>query len=45
MDLQALRYAAMVSTMTWDQLVGVYAHHNDVDEDVARERGGAVDGQ
>jgi hypothetical protein len=38
MDLQSLRYAAMVSTMTWDQLVGVYAHHNDVDEDVARER-------
>jgi hypothetical protein len=37
MDLQALRYAAMVSTMTWDQLVGVYAHHNDVDDDVARE--------
>jgi hypothetical protein len=37
MDLQALRYAAMVSTMTWDQLVGVYAHQHDVDDDVARE--------
>jgi len=37
MDLQALRYAAMVSTMTWDQLVAVYAGQHDVDADVARE--------
>lgn len=37
MDLQALRYAAMVSTMTWDQLVAVYAHQHDVDDDAARE--------
>jgi hypothetical protein len=37
MDLQALRYAAMVSTMTWDQLVAVYAEQHDVDADVARE--------
>jgi hypothetical protein len=37
MDLQALRYAAMVSTMTWDQLVAVYAESHEVDEDQAHE--------
>src|SRR4051812_6767177 len=28
MELQALRYAAMVSTMTFDQLVSTYADNN-----------------
>jgi len=31
MELQALRYAAMVSTMTWEHLVEAYAHYNRVD--------------
>lgn len=38
MELQALRYAAMVSTMTFDQLVDTYADHAGLDEDTARER-------
>jgi hypothetical protein len=38
MELQALRYAAMVSTMTFDQLVNTYADHAGLDEDTARER-------
>jgi len=37
MELQALRYAAMVSTMTWDQLVDAYAHYNQVDADEAHQ--------
>jgi hypothetical protein len=41
MELQALRYAAMVSTMTFDQLVKTYADHAGLDEDTARERLGA----
>lgn len=36
MELQALRYAAMISTMTPDQLVRTFAHYNHVDEDQAR---------
>lgn len=37
MDLQALRYAAMVSTMTLEHLVDTYAEHNNVDtQDAAR---------
>jgi hypothetical protein len=35
MELQALRYAAMVSTMTWNQLVDAYAHYNQVDVEEA----------
>ena len=27
MDLQAIRYAAMVSTLTFDKLVTIYARH------------------
>jgi endonuclease NucS-like protein len=38
MELQALRYAAMVSTMTFDQLVATFAAHNDVPEPEARQR-------
>lgn len=38
MELQAVRYAAMVSTMTFDQAVSTFAHHlGDTDSD-ARER-------
>lgn len=37
MDLQALRYAAMVSTMSFDQLVDAYSHYNAVDVDEARQ--------
>ena len=37
MELQSLRYAAMVSTMTVDHLVGTYAEANDVDVQEARE--------
>jgi hypothetical protein len=37
MELQALRYAAMVSTMTADQLVAVYSHANDLAVDDARQ--------
>ena len=29
MDLQALRYAAMVSAMTFDDLVGIFQRHLD----------------
>lgn len=36
MDLQALRYAAMVSTMTTGQLVDTYAHYNNLDAEAAR---------
>lgn len=39
MELQALRYAAMISAMTFDQLVDVYARHRDKfspDTDAAR---------
>lgn len=32
MDLQALRYAAMVSAMTFDDLVGIFARHQGSDE-------------
>ncbi len=38
MELQALRYAAMVSTMSYDDLVAAYAHYNEVDETDARVR-------
>ncbi len=38
MELQALRYAAMVSTMSFDDLVAAYAHYNEVDETDARAR-------
>ena len=37
MELQALRYAAMVSTMSYDQLVDTHAHYNKLDPDAARE--------
>jgi hypothetical protein len=37
MELQALRYAAMVSTMTFDQLVSTYADNNTVSELEARQ--------
>ncbi len=37
MELQALRYAAMVSTMTADQLVTVYSQANDIAADQARQ--------
>jgi hypothetical protein len=37
MELQALRYAAMVSTMTADQLVAVYSQANDLAADDARQ--------
>lgn len=37
MELQALRYAAMVSTMTFEQLVATYAEHNEVTESQARQ--------
>jgi hypothetical protein len=44
MDLQALRYAAMVSTMTLEQLVDTYAEHNQVDtQDAAQAIGEWVD--
>jgi hypothetical protein len=36
MELQALRYAAMVSTMTFDQLIDTYAEHAGVNGDEAR---------
>jgi hypothetical protein len=36
MELQALRYAAMVSTMTTEHLVNTYAQANDVDTQEAR---------
>jgi hypothetical protein len=36
MELQALRYAAMVSTMTADHLVAVYSQANDLAADEAR---------
>jgi len=41
MELQALRYAAMVSAMTFDDLVGIYEKHlggNDEGSDDARDR-------
>lgn len=37
MELQALRYAAMVSTMTFEHLVDSYSHYNSVDAQAARE--------
>ena len=37
MELQALRYAAMVSTMTTEQLYSAYAHYIKVDENVAQK--------
>lgn len=37
MELQALRYAAMVSTMSYDQLVETHAHYNHLDLATARE--------
>src|SRR5947209_4631984 len=37
MELQALRYAAMVSTMSFDLLVDAYSHYNKVDAPEARE--------
>ena len=37
MELQALRYAAMVSAMTFDQAVVTLAHHRQQDEAAARE--------
>jgi hypothetical protein len=37
MELQALRYAAMVSTMTVDHLVNTYAEANEVDVQEARQ--------
>lgn len=37
MELQALRYAAMVSTMTYDQLVETHAHYNKLDPEEARQ--------
>jgi RecB family endonuclease NucS len=36
MELQSLRYAAMVSTMTLEHLVNTYAEANDVDAQEAR---------
>jgi len=36
MELQAIRYAAMVSSMTLDQVIHVYARANRVDVDAAR---------
>ncbi len=36
MELQALRYAAMVSTMTFEQLIDTYVEHNRVDDAEAR---------
>ena len=36
MELQALRYAAMVSAMTLDQVIDVYARTRDGDHDAAR---------
>lgn len=38
MELQALRYAAMVSTMTLDRAASIYARHLGADEDTARAR-------
>src|SRR5438876_9985854 len=35
MELQAIRYAAMVSTMSTAQLVETYAHYNNLDADAA----------
>lgn len=37
MELQALRYAAMVSTMTFEHLVDAYSHYNAVDAQEARD--------
>jgi hypothetical protein len=37
MELQALRYAAMVSTMTYEQLIATYAEHNHVTDEEARQ--------
>lgn len=36
MELQALRYAAMVSTMTYDVLVETYAQHHGVEQEAAQ---------
>lgn len=36
MELQALRYAAMVSTMTWNRLIDVYARQHQVEPTVAQ---------
>lgn len=38
MEHQALRYAAMVSAMTFEQLVGTFAYNNKVSMDEARQR-------
>lgn len=38
MELQALRYAAMVSTMSFDLLVDAYSHYNGVESAEARQR-------
>lgn len=38
MELQALRYAAMVSTMSYDDLVAAFGHYNGTDETDARAR-------
>lgn len=36
MELQALRYAAMVSTMTFEQLIDAHSHYNGIDATAAR---------
>ncbi len=43
MDLQALRYAAMISKMTFDEAVGVYAKHLDKPDNLDVARSGILD--
>ncbi len=44
MELQALRYAAMVSTMTFDQLVGAFARYrNKAQPDIESARGAILE--
>ena len=38
MELQALRYAAMVSTMSYAELVSAFAHYNSLEEGEARSQ-------
>ena len=38
MELQALRYAAMVSSMTLDRVIDIHARHNALEQDEARDQ-------
>jgi hypothetical protein len=38
MELQALRYAAMVSTMTFDRVVDIYARYSNLDRNIAERK-------